>query len=294
MKPSHRAAGFTLVEMLLSVTVLALIVLLVSRLFNQASALTTSGNKRMDVDSEARPFLNRFAVDIAQMVKRPDVDYYLKSAGSQIGNDQIAFYTMVPGYNSSAASPVSLTAYRVNTQRRAERMGKGLIWNGDASVGSPMVFLPLTIAATWVEATNSSPETDYELIAPNVFRFEYYYLLRNGNLSDIPWDTTAGHTAVDGFRDVASISIAIAAIDPKSRQLLDNSSQVTPPNDNLTKLISKLSDYSVGMTPGQLLTNWQDVLNNTRAPDAEIAAMPRPGITGVRLYERHIQLAPKL
>lgn len=290
---ARRGAAFTLVEMLLSITVLALIVLFVSRLFNAASTLTISGNKRMDADSEARPLLNRVATDLAQMVKRRDVDYFLKSAGTQAGNDQLAFYSMVPGYNATAASPISLVAYRINTQRRAERLGKGLIWNGDASPGTPMVFLPLTITANWVEATNSSTDIDYELIAPNVFRLEYYYVLKNGNLSDTPWDTTAGHTAVDGLRDVAALSVAIAAIDPKSRALLDNSSQIAPPDDNLTKLIGKLGDYSPGTTAGQLLTTWQDVLDNTTSPDAEISAMPRAGLTGVRIYERHFQLGPK-
>ena len=129
--------------MLVSITVLTLLVLLISRLFNSASALTTSGNKRMDVDGQARPVLDRIAVDFAQMVKRPDVDYYLKStSNTQTGNDQIAFYSVVPGYNATSASPVSLVAYRINAQNQAERMGKGLIWNGDSSAGTPIVFLP--------------------------------------------------------------------------------------------------------------------------------------------------------
>jgi prepilin-type N-terminal cleavage/methylation domain-containing protein len=293
MIQQRRDNAFTLVEMLVSITILTLIVLLVSRLFNSASALTTSGNKRMDVDSQARPLLNRMGIDFAQMVKRPDVDYFVKSAGTQTGNDQIAFYSVVPGYNATAASPLSLVAYRINSQNKAERMGKGLIWNGDSSTGTPMVFLPLTITANWVAATNNSVDVDYELTAPNVFRFEYYYVLNNGNLSDTPWDTVAGHSTPSGFRDVAAFSVAIAAIDPKSRVLLDNSSQVAPPNDNITKLVGKLVDYAQGMAPGQLITNWQDTLNNNSSPDPEITAMPRPAISGIRIYERHFQLAPR-
>ena len=30
--------------------------------------------------------------------------------------------------------------------------------------------------------------TDYEVIGPDVFRFEYYYLLKNGRVTDWPWD----------------------------------------------------------------------------------------------------------
>lgn len=274
---SHRPSrAFTLTEMLVSITILALLVLLISRLFNSASTLTTSGNNRMDVDGQTRPILDRIAVDLAQMVKRSDIDYYLKSpTNAQTGNDQIAFYSVVPGYNTTAASPVSLVAYRINAQNQAERMGKGLIWNGDTSAGTPIVFLPLTISATWAAATNNTADADYELIGPNVFRFEYYYILKNGTLSDTPWDTSAGHTAVNGMTDVAAISIAMAAIDPKSRVLLSDTQIATT--------AGRMGDFATSMTQGGLLAQWQSALDNT-------TDMPRPAITGIRIYQRYYPL----
>ena len=263
--------------MLVSITVLALLVLLISRLFNSASALTASGNKRMDVDGQARPLLDRIAMDFAQMVRRTDVDYYLKSAANaQTGNDQLAFYCIVPGYNSTSASPVSLVAYRINAQNQAERMGKGLIWNGDISAGTPIVFLPLTIAATWAAATNNTADTDYELIAPNVFRFEYYYVLNNGTLSDTPWNTTKGHSALNGMADVAAISVAMAAIDPKSRVLLSDT--------QITTLAGRMNDFTTSMTQGALIAQWQSALDST-------TDMPRPAIVGIRVYQRYFPLA---
>ncbi len=269
--------GFTLVEMLVSITVLTLIVLLVSRLFNSASALTTSGNKRMDVDGQARPLLDRIAVDFAQMVKRSDVDYYLKSStNAQTGNDQIAFYSVVPGYSTTSASPVSLVAYRINARNQAERMAKGLIWNGDSSAGTPVIFLPLTITATWAAATDNTTDTDYELTAPNVFRFEYYYVLKNGNISDTPWDTAAGHTAPNGMQDVTAISVAIAAIDPKSRVLLSDT--------QLATLAARMNDFASSMAQGALATQWQTALDST-------TNMPRSAIAGIRIYQRCFQLA---
>src|SRR5438270_5562407 len=104
----HRrgATGFTLVELLVSMGVLVLLVFLASQLVNSAATITTLGHKRMDADSEARQVLDRMAIDFAQMVKRTDVDYYLKSSATGIGvrnllqpgNDKIAFYSAVPGY----------------------------------------------------------------------------------------------------------------------------------------------------------------------------------------------------
>ena len=112
------------------------------------------------------------------------------------GNDQIAFYSAVPGYYppTGLQSPVSLVAYRINSAsgtaafHKMERLGKGLVWNGVSLTDTPVVFMPLTISATWPAATSSSAsDPDYEVIGPQVFRFEYCYLLKaNGSLSITP------------------------------------------------------------------------------------------------------------
>src|SRR5438874_7085166 len=105
-------AAFTLVELSVTMGVLVLLVLLFTQLFNSAATVTILGYKKMDADSEARQVLDRMTFDFAQMVKRPDVDYYLKcdgcppagsvidcgACGLQPGNDQAAFYSTVPGY----------------------------------------------------------------------------------------------------------------------------------------------------------------------------------------------------
>src|SRR2546429_3946588 len=122
----HHGAGFTLAELLVSVGVLVLLVLLATQLLNSAATITILGHKQMDADSQARQLLDRMAIDFAQMVKRSDVDYYVKSSAIppptgvrnllQAGNDTIAFYSTVPGYypSSGSQSPISLVAYRVN------------------------------------------------------------------------------------------------------------------------------------------------------------------------------------
>jgi len=208
-------SAFTIVELLVSIAVLVVLVFLIARLFSSVSVITASDNKRMDANTQLRPLFDRIAVDFSQMVKRSDVDYYPKSPSTtQTGNDQLAFYSTVSGYypSTGSQSPISVVGYRINSTsgstsfNKFERMSKGLMWNGVSSSDTPVVFLPLTISATWPAATNGNSDPDYELIAPYVFRFEYYYLLKNGNLSDTPWDTSAGHTSVSGMQDVAAIS----------------------------------------------------------------------------------------
>ena len=73
------------------------------------------------------------------------------------------------------------------------------------------------------------------------------------------------------IRDAAAIVVAIAVIDPKSKALLSNSQIVT--------LAESLPDYASGWGPGELLAQWQSALDST-------TNMPRPAISGIRLYER--------
>jgi hypothetical protein len=289
-------AAFTLAELLVTVSVLALLVLLFTQLLNSAATITTLGHKQMDADSQARQLLDRMAIDFAQMVKRNDVDLFAKGTaapnsvgGAMAGNDRIAFYSTVPGYypSTGSQSPVSLVAYRINSLSGAtafnkmERLGKGLVWNAVSTTDIPVVFLPLTIGpsvtsvtGTWPAAVSSTvPHTAYEVIGPQVFRFEYCYLLTDGSRSILPGNISG----------MAAIVADIAVIDPKSRVLVTDA-QLARLNgaDGLPPV---LVDYA-GMTPGQLLAQWRAAL------DANTIGLSRPAISGIRLYERYFYLSP--
>src|SRR5712691_9647435 len=176
--------GFTLMEMLISIVIMTLLILLVTQVVNTAATVARPANKHIDTDTEARVVLDRMAVDIGHMLKRSDIDYWVKQQGAryypghsyghsqgqghrppsgQQGSDQIAFFSQVPGYypSTGSQSPLSLVGYRVNiTTNQLERMGVGLLWNGvsnpnqaptnpngsaNLNYTSPIVFLPLLI-----------------------------------------------------------------------------------------------------------------------------------------------------
>jgi len=321
----QRSHAFTLAELLVSVGVLVLLVFLAAQLLKSAATVTTLGQKQMDADSEARQLLDRMAIDFAQMVKRSDVDYYVKSnpvggtAGLrtvlQPGNDQIAFYSAVPGYylTSSYQSPVSLVAYRVNSNstlssyNKMERLGKGLVWNAVSTTDTPVVFMPIPVASplpslelpvpppdplptpAWPQAGNMTTDPAYELVGPQVFRFEYYYVLRNGSFSTTPWISPI-HSALSGMQDVSAIVVDIAVIDPRSKVLLNDAQIAT--------IAGTLIDYgattpAVGCsTPnwgnaGELRRQWQCALDGT-------TGLPRETISGIRLYERYFYLSPPI
>jgi len=128
-KPPPRLAGFTLIEIMVAVAVLVILILFVAQLTNSATAIARVGTKHMDADTQARTVLDRLGFDIGRMIRRNDLDYYIKGAaaytghgnghgwgkkstGGQKGSDQCAFFASVPGYypQSSGQSPISLVA----------------------------------------------------------------------------------------------------------------------------------------------------------------------------------------
>src|SRR5205809_1850014 len=288
----NTSRGFTLVELLVSLGVLSLLVFFVTSLVNSAATITTLGHKQMDADSQARQFFDRMAIDFAKMVKRNDLDFFAKGTtapnsvgGAMAGNDRIAFFSQLPGYyptgsTTTTQSPVSLIAYRVNSDstnnslyNKLERMGKGLVWNA-ATADTPVVFWA-TISTTWSAATSTTTtDAAYDVVGPKVFRFEYCYLRTNGSLVITPPLDSNG--CADLSR-IAAIVADMAVIDSKSKVLLTNA--------QITTIAAGLSDYTAGMTPGQLRTNWQTYLDG-------ITNLPRPAISGIRLYERYFYLSP--
>jgi type II secretory pathway pseudopilin PulG len=301
--------GFTLAELLVTMGVLVLLVLLFTQLLNSAATITILGNKRMNADSEARQVFDRMALDFEQMVKRSDVDYFAKGTtapnsvgGAMAGNDQIAFYSSAPGYYPSTVdqSPVSLVAYRVNSDstsssyNKLERLGKGLLWNGATPVPAlaPVVFMPLRISDTWPAATSSSaPDTAYEVIGPDVFRFEYYYLITTSGAPFLAYSPcSGGGCTVNGWAQVAAIVVDIALIDPKSKVLLSDQQIATIIGNTSTS--NSLTDFTADQNQPGFINKWQTYLNNLINPSSQFfnATLPKQAVSGIRVYERYFYI----
>ena len=363
----HTSQAFSLVEVMVSVLILTLLVLGLGQIMTYGTTMARTANKHIDTDTQARAVLDRMAIDIAQMLKRTDIDYYLKGGGGytghgnghgnghkvvvgQQGSDQMAFFSQVPGYNSTTGpassfqSPLSLVAYRINSlpvspaYLKLERMGKGLLWNG-ASNGTfsnannknsrqawyPIVFAPGQIAAVggptgpWAAPwgpfaaaitndTNGSlnnsgaQDPDYEIIGPTVFRLEYYYLLKNGLVTDVPWDrdlrpsqTSFTNPVSIGLTDVEAIGVAIAVIDPAGRALIDAASA-----SSLFDLASDLSDFAsahgrgIGAQKkvGDLEATWETTLQGIIATGQTSSNTPVPpaAASAIRVYGRYFDL----
>jgi Prokaryotic N-terminal methylation motif len=342
----RKRGGFTLAELLVSVLVVTIIILMFTQLMTSATAISRTGHKHIDTDTQARVVFDRMALDFAQMTKRTDVDYYVKQRtgynghgnghgwgrghNGDLGSDQMAFFSQVPGYyptgyTSGQQSPISLVAYRVTESNSSDpaygrlvRMAKGLGWNAlqnnpNSNSPYPIVFLPQTIAGVgkpWAPAinnnntcsgNNNSCDSDYEIIGPGVFRFEYYYLLKNGRVTDWPWDRwdfpdqqTISSPQQLGLSQVEAIAVSIAVIDPAARALIN---AVSP--DRMLDVAADMADFRSargrgvgGQRIGDLEAGWntvvQSIAQTGQTPSG--LAVPREAAKGIRIYNRYFEL----
>jgi hypothetical protein len=86
------------------------------------------------------------------------------------------------------------------------------------------------------------------------------------------------------MQDVAAIVVDIAVIEPKSRVLL-NDTQIATLAAQLIDWGTTCAGCQWQTTPGLLRAQWQNTLNG-------ITNLPRPAISGIRVYERYLYLSP--
>jgi len=315
-------SGFTLVELLVSITVLGLMLVGISQMMNNALSATLGGTRHLDADTQARMVLDRMAFDISRITKRADVDYYFQknatgSGAPMYGNDQMAFYSEAGGYYPAGASstqdgetslvgymiaPMLNGVYNVNGTPQLVRLSKGLVWNGVNSAASAMVFNPLptsitsnTITSTWPSVATGT-DANYQVIGDQVFRLEYCFLVQQSPTSssitatktyfyDSPW---ASGTTPNALTDVTAIVVSIAVLDNKSRALVTPSSLQTAasnlPDDGFTTLTQASTTSS---TP---LALWKTALTNAISGGGNPLGLPSGAASQVRFYQRYCYL----
>ena len=278
-RTGHQSGGFTIVELLVALSVLAILVVLMAQVINQVAVTMTRASEHAQSDSEADVVFGRLADDIAQVVNRPDLDSLFigmpTDPSGTVHNDQMFFYTQGSGFSTNSAnqSPVTLVSYLV-TNQALKRMGVARSWDDQSFI---------TPSNSLTGFNGSSPLTNFgraanyfHVIGPSVFRMEVALLMEPGSTNSD--GTTNGNNSYayisgvtnpwHGLTNVASIVVALGVLDQTSRKILTD--------QQLSNLAAAFPDA---------ITNGGIPIVNWASNQYSVAGIPRAALSQVRIYQ---------
>jgi hypothetical protein len=326
--PSRRSS-FTLVEMLVSITVLSLLLLLIFSIAAATLAVSDSTGRKADTSNEAKQVLDRIALDIAGMINRPDVDqFYYKGTG----NDKMFFYSQQSGFfdptvGTVGQSPVTLVGYRVNTNTSLnpaapvlERLSQGMIWDASADktisgkmdptpTTGPMAFLtfPTRTSVTGTltpDVASTIPGQWSATVGTSGLNYDdgkspYYDAIGNQvfrleicfQLQNGSFSTFPGYTNSAPVYP-ASLSNTVAVV--VAIATLDTKSRKLVPATSWSTLIAALKDPTatdLTQNPVQLMDyTWNNAIQQPGF--ASTAGIPAVTASHIRVYQRYYYLNP--
>lgn len=257
MPISRSSSGFTLLEVLLTTTILVLVLVLFAQIISHTSQAITGTTKRIETDADARTALGLMTRDLRSMIHRPDVPCSLIVSN---GNDEIYFYAEAPAKSSGTASNlsgVSRIGYRVTTNG-LERYSEVLSWTA----------LPFGTGNN--SAAQGLNPAGYDSICGQTFALEIAVLLTTGTL------TTVIPTNAQGtdWSQVQGIVITTANTDWKSKR-----------NGSITR-----SSTFVDTTPNATQPVGMEWAAATATLNGNLGLKNADDARSVRVYERVIPI----
>lgn len=282
------AAGFTLLETLVSSVIVLAIIVLSARVLTASTNIAAAGKIRSDIDREAQLVFDRLAIDLERMPRRADCDYLFEK---QDGNDALAFPSGVAGFGADDTHPlVSVASYRADPSGLLRGV-QNQDWTDMPTSGNPVQSF-----STQDSRLRSVRQENFQVLGAHVFRFEFCFLLGDGSYSPSWYNThlanrmesSSGPTANDdtslGFsagswwtqigkadylcvdssparacwvetskiRNIKGVLISIAILDDRSRRTLVQNGAVP---DELSALLPDTEDGSLGA--------WEHVRENS-------------------------------
>jgi prepilin-type N-terminal cleavage/methylation domain-containing protein len=257
---ASQPAGFTLVELLVAMAILAVILVGTVQITGIARNSVLWAEKKIASDSGARQLSALLERDLREMIRRPDAPFEFQV---QPGNDALAFLATRAGYargEASAGRSASLVRYGSDPDGRITRACLGFGFEGDDLVLlDPAAALP------------AIPDENRQVVSDTVFRIEFEFLV------DDSGRVVRQQKAPATLESLRGIVTTVAVLDPQSRGTL-------APGD-LAKLTALFPDSRDAESPA---SSWTAIIlaNTTRG----LSGIPAGVFRGVRVYEQTLLL----
>jgi len=264
---SHRE-GFTLIEVLVSVAVLALLSVLLLRLVTDTQSASRPALRQMGATAQAQVALDRLALDWAALVARPDVPCQLADAGTNA--IALDFFTRVP--TSGSGRKISRVSYQMATglspglKRASKEADWGAAFMGESAGGVAMTFSDLPVGLQLAAS-------DYDLLAPGTLRMAVRFLRRDtGGVTQNP-PTKNG--TVD-FDQLAGVLVTLVTLDDQTVKPLTAAERQS--------LSAAFPDVPDGTLP---LSSWEAISSN---PGNFPNDIPQSTTSSLRVFQRFFPL----
>lgn len=247
----RRTAAFTLVELLVAMTVLALIMVLFLQILGAVSDMWVNGQRRVENFTKARAMLDLFARDVQGGVFRSDLAAFPDSS--------IAFYTKRPGVPAGAGKlrEVSLVQYSLSTNNILQRGDYAIRWSDPAS------SIPFGNTTNFSGNLPTPRDT-----APGVMGFSVMFLYADGTRS-------TNYTA-SASNPLRALGFALAVVDNQTLRKMS------------ADKIQTLRAGFVGATSsgGSAKAAWEEYLKSS----LDWSDYPKSLGQGLKIFERYVIL----
>jgi prepilin-type N-terminal cleavage/methylation domain len=218
----HRqeSRGFTLVELMVSITILTMIVIMFSQSLGSVSSIWGRAQEKMDNYAKARTLLNRLQVDFQSLVPRED----LPNFGAQgNGESVLGFYTLQRGFSSNSGGnsrPLSYVEYLPGNDEKGLSVLNRL--NRPFDYAASPDFLPAPTPDPGATPTPPSPTPidsgglDHVTALRGLLAFSYGFLHPDGQYSSNFYENSSGQPS----RAVA-VTVGMVVVDNRTEELLE-------------------------------------------------------------------------
>lgn len=294
-------AGFTLVELLVSIAILSIILLGMAAAISFVSKAWLSGSNAVDNFTKARSTLNNLDRDIQMMVMRRNVAAFVDSAA----NPACAFYTNVEGFPGTDTRAISLVQYVLNTTTGSasnppytlDRNEFGMNFVPSAGTGIPIAVVASGATPELTQLTPTNLQT--EALSSGVIAFAWQFIDGSGKILTPPYKLSStppvtspnipnnattpfwfDYSNQGGTYNPRIVVVSMVVLSNRAYEIASVTSTLT----NVVNCFSTATP--VNQTYSQV---WDGFL---AAPNAAFLSLPQPlrDSGSIEVFERHIPL----
>lgn len=279
-KVSAGLRSFTLIEMLVSISVFSLMLLLMAQMIQMIDSAWRTGQSRVDNFTRARALLDVAAQDIQRGVFRPDLPAFANSSGSSnslgmmvltnSGTSTNAFYTRRPGISASSVRDVSLVVYALNVTAASAELQRGdyaVPWAAPSGGWANYLAFQTNLSTSMANI----PAANYYNTANGVVGFGMVFQRADGS--------TTNFYSGDSSNPVTAVGIGVAVVDTQTLQKLISAGQLLTLNSALAGALTGTNSIKA---------DWDTKLNTA----SFYSAYPKQLGTGLKTFERYVTCEP--